>query len=113
MGLRLRLEWNCSVDRSRFASAKLLSSRSLWFLGPASHLLALIVHIQRRGKLNKQAIQASLLLLLELHKKDGSGEKSYPQAFAYRMVEGRKGSNTFRLMLDHCIRDISNELSDL
>ncbi|KAI3664368.1 hypothetical protein L1987_89885 [Smallanthus sonchifolius] len=58
-------------------------------------------------------VQASLLLLLELHKKDGSGEKSYPQAFAYRMVEGGRGSNTFRLMLDHCIRDISNELSDL
>lgn len=36
---------------------ELLSSRSLWFLGPASHLLARTVHIQRGGKLNKQAIQ--------------------------------------------------------
>ncbi|KAI3679237.1 hypothetical protein L2E82_51531 [Cichorium intybus] len=40
-----------------------------------------------------------------------SGEKSYTQAFAYRMVEGVRGSNTFCLMLDHCIRDISNEFS--
>ncbi|KAI3664731.1 hypothetical protein L1987_88585 [Smallanthus sonchifolius] len=40
---------------------ELLSSRSLWFLGPASHLLALIVHIQRRGKLNKQAIQVDFI----------------------------------------------------
>ncbi|KAI3668564.1 hypothetical protein L1987_88443 [Smallanthus sonchifolius] len=35
----------------------------------------------------KGFLWASLLLLLELHKKDGSGEKSYPQAFAYRMVK--------------------------
>ena len=40
---------------------ELLLSRSLWFLGPASHLLALIVHIQRRGKLNKQAIQVDFI----------------------------------------------------
>lgn len=59
-------------------------------------------------------VQASLLASPRIaFKKDGSGEKSYPQAFAYRMVEGGRGSNTFRLMLDHCIRDISNELSDL
>lgn len=36
---------------------ELLSSRSLWFLGPASHLFARTVHIQRGGRLNKQAIQ--------------------------------------------------------
>nr|YP_009381053.1 hypothetical protein AEK19_MT0657 [Utricularia reniformis]ART30299.1 hypothetical protein AEK19_MT0657 [Utricularia reniformis] len=36
---------------------ELLSSHSLWFLGPASHLLARTVHIQRGGKLNKQVIQ--------------------------------------------------------
>ncbi|KAL2520365.1 Uncharacterized protein Fot_24288 [Forsythia ovata] len=33
---------------------ELLSSPSLWFLGPASHLLARTVHIQRGGKLSKQ-----------------------------------------------------------
>lgn len=39
---------------------ELLSSRSLWFLGPASHLLARTVHIQRGGRLNKQASHSSL-----------------------------------------------------
>lgn len=39
----------------------LLSSRSLWFLDPASHLLARTVHIQRGGKLNKQAKPSKLL----------------------------------------------------
>lgn len=38
---------------------ELLSSRSLWFLGPASHLLLYTVHIQRGGRLNKQASQTS------------------------------------------------------
>lgn len=77
-------------------------------IGTASCWLLCLIFLSLVG-LGRQVYS----LLLELHKKDGSGEKSYPQAFAYRMVEGGRGSNTFRLMLDHCIRDISNELSDL
>ncbi|KAI3666107.1 hypothetical protein L1987_89400 [Smallanthus sonchifolius] len=92
------------------ATSRGLLTRLCFLSGP---LLNKNVGRKSVRRLSVGKAKASLLLLLELHKKDGSGEKSYPQAFAYRMVEGGRGSNTFRLMLDHCIRDISNELSDL
>ncbi|KAI3666296.1 hypothetical protein L1987_89199 [Smallanthus sonchifolius] len=72
------------------ATSRGLLTRLCFLSGP---LLNKNVGRKSVRRLSVGKAKASLLLLLELHKKDGSGEKSYPQAFAYRMVEGGRGQD--------------------